>query len=1143
MKRLIPTVLFVFICALSGSAQKWVEMMEDEKVNFYDVQKEFYKFYEGHTPASVEEGESEEEMDGPYTRFKRWEYYMEPRVYPTGIRPDEKAVQSAWEKQKLRIQNTNALSRTAAANWTFVGPSAIPSNGGGAGKVNAIAIDPLNTQNIYLGTSGGGVWRSTNGGNTWNTTTDYQLPSLVVLDIAIDPVTPNKIFIALLRGVYVSTDAGISWSSTSINQNTFRVEIDPNNHNVIICACTDGMYRSSDGGASWTQVFVSLNFATRMDDIEFNPGNSNIVYACGFMGFYRSTDNGLTWVNITAGIPTSPLGIKLAVSPANPSYVYALFSGYNGQTSGGFYALCRSTDAGLNWTTMSSSPNILGYDPSGLQDGGQGPYCMSLAVSPLNAEEVYAGGINLWKSVDGGTNWTNLTDGIAGTANYVHFDQQDLKFQPGSGTTLYSCNDGGMNVSTDGGSTWTDQSGGLQIMELYKLSSSATNPDLIVTGSQDNGTNKQSSSGLTRINYGDGFKCIVDYTDSNTIYTSYQNGVIFKSTDGGLNNTYISPTQSSIFMTNYTMNPVKSSTLYTAFDEVYKTSDAGQSWTAISSGLYAQMNGGFNIPVVVAPSDTNTIYVARVDQLFCSNNDGATWNTLTTGISPLAYVTGITVDPLDKNNVWIAYSGYNSYSESSNERVFKTEDGGLTWINITYSGLPAVPINCIVYQNGSPDGVYVGTDIGVYYLDNTMASWVPYTIGLPNVRVMDLEIQYSINKLRAATYGRGIWETDLYVPVVQSTDAGVELISEPVGTICIDTISPVVRIKNFGTNVLTSATINYQVDAGPVYTYNWSGAIASFASATVALPSIAVAGLSHQFKVYSVLPNGNADQNSLNDSAFSTFEYPVGIALPYSEGFEDPNFPPSGMEINNPDAWITWRRTTNAAYTGSASAYIEDFNYYNDGMIDEMILPYFNFNSLTPNMTFKYAYQLNFEPQPINYYSDTLSVYVSVDCGNTWTMVYRKYDLPLVTTTPVFNNVTPFVPGSQSDWASEYIDLSAFTNNDKVLIKIQNSNGRGNNLYVDDINIANSPVGVQSLSRPVIQIYPNPNDGVFSFTMTNGKPGSVLNVFNVLGKLVYSTKIIGGTNSIDLGDKSSGIYFYEVLENDVEVANGKLILK
>jgi len=1135
MRKYIFTFFLVSFFYTSVYSQKWLAMMEDPEVNFYEVQKEFYNYYQSKSINSNDEPR----MDGPYNRFKKWEAMMEPRVFPTGIRPQPQKMYQEW----LKLKNQENSNR-ASANWSFIGPSSLPSNGGGAGKVNCISIDPNNTQHIWIGSSGGGLWQTTNGGASWSTNTDQQLPSLTIFDIALTPNNTNIMYIAVKEGIFKSTDAGVTWFNTGINRTCFRIQIDPNNPDIIIASSNEGLIRSSDALNTWSFVTSTTGVVNAARDIEFNPVNSNIVYASGIQVITRSADNGITWDTI-AGIPSTAFGIKLAVTPANPNYVYALISSPYSPTNGGFLALLKSTNSGLTWTTMSSSPNILGYDITGFQIGGQGPYCLSLAVSPTNANEVYAGGINLWKSINAGATWTNVSDWTAvGQTNNVHADQQDLKFVPGNGNTLYAGHDGGISKTTDGGSTWTDISSGLQIMEIHKHNSSRTNASLIVAGSQDNGSNKNINGVTSRINYGDGLKCYIDYTNENTIYTSYQNGAIFRSDDGGTTQVSIQPSSSYNFMTNFTLNPLNSHTIYAVYNDVYKSTNKGSNWALISSGGLFQIQGGsVNIPIVAAPSDTNVIYIAKTTGLYRTSNGGTSWQNISPGIISSYMITGIAVSNTNANTIFVSVAGYLSFVDSSAQKVLKSTDGGLTWSNITFTGLPHVPTNCIVYQNNSPDGIYVGTDFGVYYSDNTMSSWIPYTTGLPNVRVTDLDIQYAADKLRAGTYGRGLWETDLNVPLVLNNDGGVLEIINPIGDICTGSVNPTVKLKNFGANTLTSATIKYSIDNGNIITFNWTGNLSQFATTNINLPVNSVNPGTHLIKCYAQMPNANQDLNPSNDTAYSVFAFPIANNLPYFQGFEDAAFPPVNCKVNNPDLGVTWERTTSSACTGQASMRIQDFVYYNDGMKDDFILPYLNLMNNMPYLTFKYAYQLRYDPSPTIYYSDTLAVFASTDCGQNWSLLFKKFDLDLVTTTPTFDFNVPFVPSDSSDWTTELINLSAFSGNDKVLIKFQNINGRGNNLYLDDINILATPVGIETSNFTQAVLSPNPNEGYFNLNLVSSSTNCYLKIYNLLGDLIYSHSLNNGQNRINFSNHSSGLYFYQIEKNNNTIQKGKLLIK
>jgi hypothetical protein len=208
------------------------------------------------------------------------------------------------------------------------------------------------------------------------------------------------------------------------------------------------------------------------------------------------------------------------------------------------------------------------------------------------------------------------------------------------------------------------------------------------------------------------------------------------------------------------MHPTNTSTLYAGYKRVYKTTNKGDTWTAISSGILDSNSEDIRF-MAIAPSNPNTIYASTLRKLFATTNGGISWNQISTLIitDNDANISNIAVDSSNPDKVFITVSGY-----SAGNKVWMRPSLGGTWIN--YSGnLPNVPVNCIVFQNGSNEGLYIGTDIGVFYTDGTMNTWIPYQTGLPNVVVTDLEISYYNNKLWAGTFGRGLWNTNLYVPL------------------------------------------------------------------------------------------------------------------------------------------------------------------------------------------------------------------------------------------------------------------------------------------------------------------------------------------------------------------------------------------
>ncbi len=765
MRRLI-LVTAVVILSISGSfiqSQPWmrgVSLKATGDPDFYDIQRAFNEYWKDR-PIERSKG---------YNPFRRWEYFMEPRVYPSGRMP----AAIIWEEIQ-KEQSGKKAEQATSANWTFLGPDDTPryfnyqSLRGGSGRINCIAFHPFDSNIIYIGAPSGGLWKTVNGGQTWTTSTD-QLAAIGISDIAIVRQNPDIIYLATgdgdgrdtySIGILKSANGGISWNPTVFSeevasQNHFRrILIHPVNPQIMIAASAKGIYKTTDGWNTYRLV-KSGHFK----DLEFKPFNPAVIYAASFdyngnARIYKSTDTGdsfnevMTGLNFNSGVDR----IELAVTRANASFIYALCSNTD---DGGFFGLYRSVNSGENWSLIYSSGNLnlLGWDANGQDEGGQGWYDLTLAVSPERAYDIFVGGINIWRSQNGGTDWKPVSMWYHGhDAEYVHADHHTVIFNPYT-DVLFSGNDGGIYKSYDKGASWTDISDGLQILQIYRITNSVADPDVNITGNQDNGTVLRNASGWYEISGGDGMECFIDHTNEDIMYVSWQRGNLLKSTDGGSNFSDITPDieEEGAWITPYIMHPVIPGILYSGYKDVYKSTDQGESWARISENL----TGGINLnALAVAGSNDNYIYASARDKIWKTVNGGDKWIDISDGI-PENYVTYITVAETDPNKLWITLSGY-----SEGNKVYYSSNGGQSWINYS-DGLPNVPANCIVYQNNTNKALYVGTDIGVYYRDATMSQWADYSDNLPNVIVNDLAIHYASGKLRAGTYGRGLWETDLH---------------------------------------------------------------------------------------------------------------------------------------------------------------------------------------------------------------------------------------------------------------------------------------------------------------------------------------------------------------------------------------------
>ncbi len=761
---------------------KWQEKSNNKNATFYQVLQDFNQHWQG---KRIGKGQG-------YKNFKRWQEFMAPRVYPSGSLALPSTYQNfmLWQQgralQRPGPGQTNTILSTG--NWIELGQFSKPTGyDAGVGRVDFIKFNPTNNNIAYVSTPDGGLWKTTNVSAalpSWTTNADF-LPVIGTSELAIAP-DGNTMYVATgswegdkrSGGILKSTDGGTTWNTTSVTfaatDNYFirRLQMDPTNPLIMMAATDGGIFRTTDGWA--TNSLTTLDGNYNIQDIKFKPTDHNTVYASGKTGlntsvFYKSTDNGVTWATITSGLPLSSdvSRIILAVTPADPNYVYALA----GNADGGYKGLYRSTNSGNSFTAQSTSPNILGGDVPAAGTSGQAGHDLAIAVSPTDVDMVTIGGISQWRSTNGGVNWNILTywfgadplnPGGNPVAPYLHADVQSIQYMPGSSTTLFTSSDGGIYRSTDNGVSWTDISNNLRISQQTDVANSGTTAGLIVNGLQDIGTVKTNSGVSTYIGGGDGESSFIDRTNDLNIVTSDPNGNHRLSTDGGtifndLNGNGLPA--GTEFFSPILQDPITSTTCYAAGrPDLYKSTNflaaPSHTWTSIGT----PSGTGSIFRFAIYPANTQIIYTLKADAVSKTINGGTSWTNVT-GSLPVgsASIRNITISNTDPNKVWVVFSGY-----SAGDKVYKTINGGASWTDVSSTSLPNIPINTIVYRNNSAtDEVYIGADIGVYVIDNTMSTWALFFTGLARSIVTDLEIFYPTGKIRAATYGRGSWESDL----------------------------------------------------------------------------------------------------------------------------------------------------------------------------------------------------------------------------------------------------------------------------------------------------------------------------------------------------------------------------------------------
>jgi photosystem II stability/assembly factor-like uncharacterized protein len=755
MNKLIILLTITFF-SLSLSAQIWEENLL--KINSNPTTIDKFKAFEDYRaihPYSKGNG---------YKPYAREINFVTERVSDGGsFKPN--ALYIEWEKEKEKYLNVKQYS---AANWVSMGPINTPisiSSGKkrGNGRINCIAFDPIEADVIWIGSPAGGLWKSIDGGSNWTTNTD-DLPVIGVSHIAIDPNNSQIMYIVTgdadatdtySIGILKSINGGGSWNTTGLSytvdqgKTVNKVIINPNFTDSLYAVTNSNILISADAGTTWQTVGA----IGRWRDIEFKPDNANIIYAAkqssGGSSVYRSTDGGGSWILINNGISGNRYRPLIAVTAENPEVIYALFSA----ADDGFHALYKSSDAGDTWIMQSNSPNILGRETDGTGTGGQSWYNLSLAVSTNNENLVYVGGITLWRSDNGGVNWDiDASSGNGSNYSYMHVDQHAFEFNPHT-HVAYAGNDGGIYKYMDNLNKWVDISDGLEISQFYNLGLAQSSSNRLVAGAQDNGTEMLTNTTWDAIMGGDGMECAIDHYDDEIIYAEYQYGGLRKSYNGGNDWDNIKPVNyEGGWNTPYKMHATNNHLIVIGYDEVYRSTTGGGVWDSISYNV----SGGQAIrSIALAPSDESYIYAASYSKISMTKDAGLSWVSIKPGLANYN-MTDITVATNNADKAWVTFSDYNN-----THKVYETNDAGNNWTNISGNNLPGLPVNCIVYQGGVNDDLYIGTDIGVYYKDNTMTEWAPFNDGLPNVIVKELEIHYDKGTISAATFGRGVWESPL----------------------------------------------------------------------------------------------------------------------------------------------------------------------------------------------------------------------------------------------------------------------------------------------------------------------------------------------------------------------------------------------
>jgi photosystem II stability/assembly factor-like uncharacterized protein len=712
------------------------------------------------------------------------QFWNAQRAYPDK-QIDDRAYLAAFERQRFEWSQERQLTGIADP-WRQIGPHNI------GGRTLAVAVNPKNTRTIYAGSASGGLWRSFSqgkGARAWEQMRTG-FPVLAVSSIAVMPNDSNVMLIGTgevynqfssIGGVSIRTtrgsygigilrtdDGGVTWKKTlDWNQGELRgvqaVKFHPQYLNLVWAATTEGIYKSSDTGKSWVNV-SDIPMGT---DLIFNPSDSTLVVAAhGNLGsagggIYRSLDGGATWDQITAGLPLT-FGGKIVFAQYRKAPNVIMASIGSGAVSGTW--LCTSTDYGGTWRIVTTT-DYSSY---------QGWYSHFVGIDPDDSSTVICGGIDLWKSTNGGTTLVKKSDWAAwyfgtplpgepeGPPYYSHADHHAIAYDPADPATIYFGNDGGVFCTTDRGETFEGRNGGYQSTQFYNgFSSSRLDSMLAIGGMQDNSTAiYEGGVAWRRVIGGDGCMTAMSPTSNDTMYGTYQNLSLLRSVNRGATFSSIPVPSSTItgFVGPYALSESRPKVMYAGRDKIFKSTNGGTSWTATNSNT--TLNGNPALALAIAPTNPDTVYVSTAPvsspaAMFVTTNGGSTWSNVT-GTLPDRYLMDIAVDPRNSAVAYVAASGFGS------GHLFKTTNCGKTWSNAGV-GLPDVPTSAVTISPFNSQHLYLGNDLGVYLSTDAGASWIPFNDGLIDATlIMDLSISRVNKAIRAVTHGNGVYERKLY---------------------------------------------------------------------------------------------------------------------------------------------------------------------------------------------------------------------------------------------------------------------------------------------------------------------------------------------------------------------------------------------
>ena len=802
--------------AQAPTAIRWKSMMYDANYNFYEVCEAAEKYFETHDKNAEGSG---------WKGYQRWKSANEGRYYPTGDRSQVNPylVSDAY----ATFQNNNPKPKDIFPNgWEELGPVTVDSltdgYSVGLGRIEALYVNPSDENLMYFGSRSGGFWKTTDGGANWQGGSTDFLPASGVNAISVSPTNPDSILINLQNsrnqyshGIYRSVDGGDNWTLSNFspanlglgglgdNFRVWQVAYHPSVSNLVFIATGEGIFRSDDNLATWTQA---LNNA-EVRDIAFHPTNPDIIYITdnrnsnGNRNYvYRSEDGGVTWNLSNEANGNNNARAFIDVSPDCPNCLF--FGSGNG--------IWKSTNNGVDFSFIS--------------DPGEG--AAFFGVNDQDQDEMYIGSIDIFASNNGATSfyqsswwWLGSAENGSGTLQqnfqntqrYVHADPRVMLSINGS---VYVGTDGYMVRTSDQGQTWEILNDNTGIREYYNLGVSQSNHYQTMVGSQDNGTSFTHENGWVEYYGADGMEAVIHPANKDFMIGSVQFGIRLQTTNRGLTTNDVSPSGESgsgeaDWIAPLLIDPNHQFRVYHFSDEVWRSDAFGDNWfelgapTTFTNNMQADQ-------AAIAYNNSEIIVVSRNDRIEKSIDGGLSFENIKIGL-PNSSIQDIAFDPNDDDIIIVVYSSY----QNNGQKVYMTNNGGTSWTNITHN-LGNMPVRSVVIDHSAASNIYIGAEMGVYTMPMGGNTWSLYNADLPNTAVSELDICWGSNTLRAATWGRGLWEYALKDRVDYPAILTTEMTNPPTFSLPME-----------GVDQYVTSTIDYDNALSSVYV-EWSENTATF---------------------------------------------------------------------------------------------------------------------------------------------------------------------------------------------------------------------------------------------------------------------------------------------------------------------------